>query len=96
VIPKAKITALREVLERDGEVVFKNGSIVRREIAGTVIAAKSDQKFHLRVIRPAGGIARYPDDDSGLRAAYAMALNGPAPKAQPSGDGSKLGDDPPF
>lgn len=53
------------------------------------------EKLRLLVIRPAGGVARYRLDTE-LRSAYAMALRGPQPKRQPTGDGSRFGDDPPW
>lgn len=85
-IPKAKVEGLRQALDK-GEVRFKNGSVVRRLDSG---------KFPIQVVREAGGVACYPDDDSGLLSAYAMALRGPQPKKQPSGDGSKYGDEAPW
>lgn len=94
-IPAAKIKALREALERDGEVRFKNGSLV----TWTAFQAGPEGEENdgwVEVERPAGGKARYPDDDSGLRAAYMMALAGPKPKAQPSGDGARFGEDAPW
>lgn len=95
-IPASKLLALNEALERDGSVAFKNGSQVRlgqhevREVgeeAPRVIP-------YLEVERPAGGISHYAFDDAGLRRAYVMALFGPAPKEQPSGDPDRYGDCP--
>lgn len=94
-IPVAKIEALRQALERDGTVRFKNGSVVTWT-AKQVGLEGEEVEGRVEVERPAGGTARYPDDDSGLRSAYEMALNGPPPKQQPSGDPEKFGDDPPF
>jgi hypothetical protein len=116
VIPTPKLRALREALERDGEVVFKNGSRVKREICPGCGGAGEEpigtmegdvpwkcptcdgEPVGFRVTRPAGGIARYHDDEegTGLRNAYAMALDGPTPKPQPSGDPAMFGDDPPW
>lgn len=52
------------------------------------------EKVKLMVTRPAGGVSREKLDDGGLRRAYAMALDGPLPKQQPSGDPAKFGDCP--
>lgn len=118
-IPEANIVALREALERDGIVTFKNGSVVeyercprckghgclldpaypgqRREfVTGTKTCPRCrGWKARLVVVRRAGGKARYRFDTE-IRRAYEMALSGPRPKQQPSGDGSKFGDDPPW
>jgi hypothetical protein len=107
VIPSPKLRALREALERDGEVVFKNGSKVERVVdfmpvpdaeAGADGEPATAEEVHFLVTRPADGIARYNDDEegTGLRNAYAMALDGPTPKPQPSGDPAMFGDDPPW
>ena len=97
-IPEAKIVALREALERDGTVTFKNGSVVERiadEVRdGAQAPGEGKEIVHFIVTRPIGGRARYTEDE--IRRAYEMALNGPRPKQQPSGDGSKFGDDPPW
>lgn len=106
-IPAPKLRALREALESGGEVLFKNGSKVEREVdfipvpdaePGADGEPATAEEVHFVVTRPAGGIARYNDDedDSGLRNAYAMALDGPTPKPQPSGDAAMFGDDPPW
>lgn len=97
-IPSPKLRALREALERDGEVVFKNGSKVVRQVVTlrAVGEEEASPKVILLVVRPAGGMATYDDGDSGLRRAYAMALDGPTPKPQPSGDPAMFGDDPPW
>lgn len=80
----AKLAALRAALERDGEVKFKDGSIVRRETVVKIV-----------VERPGGGISTYPENELG--AAYAMALHGPVPRPQPEGDTAAMfGDAPPF
>lgn len=92
-IALAKLRALREALECDGSVTFKNGSTVDWSAAQTGPQGE-EVEGRIVVTRPAGGIARYPDDDSGLRAAYTMALDGPRPKEQPSGDAEKYGDVP--
>lgn len=94
-IPGAKLRGLRELLERNGEVRFKNGSVVTWTASQTGLEGE-EVDGRIEVERPAGGIARYPDDDSGLRSAYEMALNGPKSKQQPSGDPTMFGDDPPF
>lgn len=95
VIADAKIRALREALERDGEVKFKNGSVVTW--SATQAGPEGEQtEGRVEVERPAGGRSRYLDDDAGLRRAYEMALNGPKPKPQPSGDPAMFGDAPPF
>lgn len=96
----AKLLALREALERDGSVTFKNGSEVtmaQTEVREFMVDTPKVIP-HVEVERPAGGISRHSFDDAGLRRAYVMALFGPAPKAQPSGDPDKYGadDDPPF
>lgn len=53
------------------------------------------EKVKVLVTRPHGGASRYRlDVDGEMHRAYVMALNGPAPKQQPSGDGSKYGDCP--
>lgn len=87
-IPKAKLKALREVLERDGEVTFKNGSVVERVIDEVILGMTGDSEtlVHFLVKRPAGGIARYTESE--ISSAYAMALRGPEPK--PWNDGAKL------
>lgn len=94
-IPTPKIIALREALERDGEVVFKNGSKVTWT-ASQAGPEGEEADGRIEVERPAGGVARYLDDDAGLRNAYAMALYGPTPRPQPSGDPAMFGDDPPW
>jgi hypothetical protein len=48
----------------------------------------------LLVTRSAGGVSRFRESE--LHRAYEMALNGPRSKEQPSSDGSKFGDDPPW
>lgn len=54
------------------------------------------EKVKVLVTRPHGGTARYRlDDDGEMHRAYAMALNGPAPKPQPQSK-RDFGDDPPF
>lgn len=53
------------------------------------------EKVRVLVTRPAGGVARYRLDTE-LVSAYAMALRGPQPRQQPSGDGSKFGDEVPW
>lgn len=99
----AKLTALREALERDGEVRFKNGSLVTREVDHVEVSdaepgadgePATEEVVTFVVRRPAGGIATYNEGE--VSAAYRMALDGPRPKAQPSGTGSMFGDDPPF
>jgi hypothetical protein len=73
--------------------------VVKREIeegmvtdeAGTNWGVKG---FCLVVMRPSGGKVRYYEEE--IHRAYEMALNGPRPKQQPSGDPAKFGDDPPF
>jgi hypothetical protein len=93
VIPEAKIVALREALERDGTVTFKNGSTIEWSAAQT--GPEGEQvEGRLVVKRGHGGETRYTEDE--IRRAYEMALNGPRPKQQPSGDGSKFGDGPPW
>lgn len=94
-VPSPKLKALREALERDGGVRFKNGSLVTWT-ASQAGPEGEENDGRVEVERPAGGKARYPDDDSGLRAAYMMALAGPKPKAQPSGDGARFGEDAPW
>lgn len=54
------------------------------------------EKVRLRVMRPAGGVARYRLDGAGLRRAYEMALMGPPRIEQPTGDPAKFGDDLPW
>jgi hypothetical protein len=97
VIPAAKIKALREVLERDGEVTFKNGATVTWSAAQ---AGPEGEQVEGRVVvtRPSapGGEWRFTDDDDGLRRAYGMALDGPPRHPQPSGDPSLFGETPPF
>ena len=88
-IPEAKITALREALERKGTVTFKNGSVVERELKRvTDVNGKGDMEIRqvarLVVKRPAGGSMRFADSDAEIRRAYEMALNGPRPKQQPT------------
>lgn len=51
------------------------------------------EKVRLLVTRPAGGVGRYRLDRE-MRAAYEMALYGPAPVPQPTGDPSKYGEVP--
>jgi hypothetical protein len=75
-------------------VTFKNGAVVQRE---------GETEF--RVTWP-GGKSQYVNELSydALHRAYHLAMCGPPPppprsrprKQQPSGDGSKFGDDPPF
>lgn len=85
-IPQAKITALREALERDGSVTFKNGSVVERQV-NLVTEIGEDGKVHPvdRVIyivaRGYGGSTRFTEGE--IRRAYEMALYGPRPKQQP-------------
>lgn len=102
-ISEAKIRGLREVLERDGEVKFKNGSVVRREVAvnelpdaepGADGEPATLETIRFYVERPAGGIAKYNENE--IRSAYGMALRGPQPRAQPTGDPAMFGDNPPF
>lgn len=87
-------------LERDGSVTFKNGSVIEREIAEGLVTDESgtnwDVIVRLVVKRGHGGSIRFADSDTEIRRAYEMALNGPKPKQQPSGDGSRFGDDPPW
>ena len=91
-IPEAKITALREALERDGTVTFKNGSVVEREVdrvpcpdaeAGADGEPAYVEEVHFVVKRGYGGSTRFADSDTEIRRAYEMALNGPRPKQQP-------------
>lgn len=82
VIPAAKIRGLRQALERDGEVRFNNGSVVRRE---TLV------KFEVE--RLGGGKARFQESE--LDRAYEMALNGPRPMPQPPSR-TDFGEDAPF
>jgi hypothetical protein len=109
-IPAAKIEGLRQALAK-GSVAFKNGSKVERVVeyvpvpdaeAGADGEPATAEVVHLHVTRPAGGVAQYPDDDSGYRSAYAMALRGPQPKKGITGrfyeeqDGEKWGDEVPW
>lgn len=80
-IPEPKLRALREKLEADGEVRFKNGSVVTREETSIIVdglTGEGKTLVHYTVTRPAGGIAQYGEDS--LYLAYAMALRGPQPK----------------
>jgi hypothetical protein len=85
VIPMAKVRALREGLERDGEVRFANGSVVRMHRGARLL---------IEVERPAKGRSGFTEDE--LSRAYEMALNGPRPKQQPSGDPGKYGEEAPW
>lgn len=119
-IPVAKLRGLREVLDRDHFVTFKNGAQIEFEDCGTcggsgvkpavtkhssVIVDErpcercGGEKALLLVTRPEapGGKRRFRYDDPGdVERAYKLALYGNPPYPQPSGDGAKYGDDPPF
>lgn len=95
-IPDSHRRALGQRLDRDGRVEFKNGSIV-------TVEAETD----LRISWPDADETAYVNDcaHDQLDRAYTLAMVGsppleppppPRPKRQPSGDGSKFGDDPPF
>lgn len=99
-IADAKLRALRDALERDGRVAFKNGSEV--ELDHTEVRKGFDEAPTVipfvtvtRTSAP-GGATRHGFDDAGLRRAYSMALYGPEAHPQPSGDPAAFGDDPPF
>jgi len=84
-VDPAKLTALRQALDRDGKVQFKNGSVVESWSAGGAIG----------VIRP--GNARYTFGPNDVEGAYLRALEAPPNKrSQPSGDPADYGDDPPW
>jgi hypothetical protein len=91
VIPEAKITALREALEREGIVTFRNGSVVEREVNRIPVPDAEPgadgepayiEEVHFVVKRGYGGETRFTEDE--IRRAYEMALNGPRPKRQPT------------
>lgn len=95
-ISAAKLRGLREILEHDGIVTFKNGSVVERIVDEVITdqTGKGEQIVHFVVSRISGGVARFAGSE--IDRAYAMALDGPTPKPQPSGDATRFGDDPPF
>jgi hypothetical protein len=84
-IDPAKLRALREALDRDGKVSFRNGSVVETWKAGAAIG----------VIRP--GNARYTFGPQDVEGAYRRALEAPPnTRSQPTGDPAKYGDEPPW
>lgn len=91
-IPPEKIRALRETLERDGSVTFKNGSTVERKIDQVEFEDVELGAVYFLVTRPAGGIAKYTESE--IISAYAMALRGPNAKPQPTP--RDYGEDAPF
>lgn len=92
-IPSAKLKGLMEALEANGSVTFKNGSRVEW---GAKQGGSEGEEVEARIIvtRPAGGISRFTEDE--IERAYAMALYGPPPKAQPPASETFFGEDPPF
>lgn len=99
-ISAGKLRGLRERLEAVGSVQFKNGAEVTLEQSEHRAVGEESPTVvpYVEVTRPQapGGVSRFGFDDDGLRAAYTHALYGPKPHPQPSGDGSKFGEDPPF
>lgn len=91
-IPTAKLKALMEALERDGSVTFKNGSRVDWSAKQT---GPEGEEVEGRIVVTRAGNATYRFTENELERAYAMALYGPAPIAQPSSE-TDFGDDPPF
>lgn len=95
-IPRAKIKALGEALDRDGKVTFKNGATIERVSDVVQQGLGIDEPIeviHLRVTRPAGGVAFYGPGE--MTSAYRMALDGPKPKEQPTSD-KDFGEDAPW
>lgn len=93
-IPRAKLKALQEALDRDGKVTFKNGATI--EVVSDIIqsfdGSDAQEVFHLCVTRPAGGVAFYGPGE--VVSAYVMALDGPRAKEQPPA--KDFGEDAPW